>query len=521
MKRRLSAWPRLLTALHVRVTALFLGLLAAIGLVYYFWIVSTVYVVPKLEPEEELWYSTLAAAQMDSLAVLAAGADPQELQEIARQYGEQIAVYEGEVVFFAAGTGQVLAASNPDSLAAAVAPVDPQLLHEMATTAWSFDTIYPDPTYVDGYLNRIFNVAVVKGPDGQPQSYLAGSYRPVRLTVEEALLSTRELWLHAILVSLVGSFLVGWVIMALLTRRIRNLSQAVGALAAGRLSHRVQDSSRDDLGSLGRDFNAMAERLEELIGQLRNKEHFQRQLVANISHDLRTPLASLRGYVEMLSLNEQRPEPVSYRRSLRIINDNCDHMERLISRLLLLSRLDAGQAHCQSEDFRLPELVESVLDRCRAQADERGIGLACRYCDDLPPVHADPLQIGQVLQNLLENGIKFGREKGEVAVELSLVGEARAEDAGSGRDPAAVAVVVRDDGPGIAAEDLPHIFERFYTGDHSRSCKGQSNGLGLAIAARIVENHGSRLAVTSEPGRGACFRFTLRAAAVRSAVFEV
>jgi signal transduction histidine kinase len=496
-------WPRTLTALHVRVPLLFLVLVAAVGSTYYFWMMHTVFATAPLDPEEELWYYELAAVEMDSLALLAVDADRARLEDLARDYGERIVVYEGEIVFFAPETGQVLAASDPDSLPRAIGSVDPQMLRDMATDDWSFATNYPDPSNIDAYVNRIFHVSVVRGEGGAPQAYLAGSYQPVLLTLEDITLDARRLWIQAVLVGLLGAFLVGWIVMAWLTRRIKSLSTAVSCLAAGHLSHRVHDKSPDDLGRLGQDFNTMAARLEQLVDKLRHKEQFQRQLIANISHDLRTPLANLRGNIEVLSLKQTRSQPSDYLRHLKVINASLDHMERLITHLLQLSRLEAGQAPIQGEDFRLPELVESVLDRCRSQAQENRIRLECHYPDDLPLVHGDPLQLGQVLQNLVDNGIKFGRQEGTVTIELAIDHD----------DDDAVSVVVLDDGPGIDPDHLPHIFERFYTGDHSRTHKGRSNGLGLAIAAKIVEGHGSKLTVSSEPDRGARFRFTLDRAA--------
>jgi signal transduction histidine kinase len=495
------AWPPLLTNLHVRVAALFLGLLIVVGAVYYAWMMHTVLAPPKLDPDEKRWYKELASVEMDSLAQVAAGGDRAHLAELALEYGRRIAVYDAEVVFVDAERGRVLAASDPDSLAAAVGQVDVQLLHDMVSTDWSYSTIYPDPSNIDAYVNRIFHVATVAGDDGGPAAYLVGTWRPWILTVDDVTLNSRQLWFQAIIVGLAAAILVGAVVVAWLTRRIRSLSAAVGALAAGDLGHRVRDRSPDDLGRLGRDLNAMAARLETLVGELRNKEQFQSQLIANISHDLRTPMASLRGHIETLSLRGDRAEPATYRRYLDTINENLDQMDRLVGHLLQLSRLDAGQTLFQTEDFRLPELAGSVMAWCGTGARAKGIRLDCRYPADLPLVHADPLQIGQVLQNLVENGIKFGQEGGEIVVDLQPDRDGR------------VAVAVRDDGPGIAPEDLPHIFERFFTGDRSRSRKGQSSGLGLAIAAKIVEGHGSRLTVSSEFGRGACFRFGLPAAA--------
>jgi signal transduction histidine kinase len=494
-------WSRFISSLHVRVTALFLGLLVLVGGVYYVWMDRTVFAPPEQDAAEEYWYAELADAEIDSIAGLARGLTPEQLTALALRYGEGIRGFDAEVVFFDTA-GRALATSEPDSLLEAVGEVDGQMLADMAGPDWAFDEIYPDPTNIDAYVNRIFHVATVPGLDGAAAGFLAGSWRPLIFSEEDVALDPRHLWLQAVLVGLLASFAAGWVIMTWLTRRIQGLSGAVSQFAAGDLTRRVDARGGDEIGQLGRSFNAMAARLETMIEELRNKELFQRQLIANISHDLRTPMASLRGYVETLSLRGASMDPAEYQRYLDIVGDNIQHLDRLVDHLLQLSRLDAGQARFRQEDFPLPELAEGVLARCAAPAEARRISIDCDCPDDLPMVHADPLQIAQVMQNLIENGIKFGREGGQVLVIV--------RDQGDGT----VEIAVRDDGPGIPLEDQPHIFERFFVGDRSRSQKGQSSGLGLAIAAKIIEGHGSELTVESQPGHGACFRFHLPAAAV-------
>ena len=489
-------WSNLTSTLHARVTALFFGVLVLVGAVYYVWMDRTVFAPPSQDAVEEYWYAELSDAEIDSVAAAAAGADEATLAAMARGYGLGIADFDAEVVFFDAD-GRPLAASDPDSLLAAVGKVDPQLLTDMLATDWAFDSIYPDPTNIDAYVNRIFHVAAVPGPDGAPTAYLAGSWRPLIFSEADVALDPRRLWLQAVLVGLLASFAVGWVIMTWLSQRIQVLSSAVSSFASGDLTQRVEANSSDDIGRLGRNFNAMAAQLESLIEELRNKELFQRQLIANISHDLRTPMASLRGYIETMSLRHDTMEPGEYQRYLGIITGNLQHLDRLVDHLLQLSRLDSGQARFQFEDFPFAELADGVLARCAAPAEARRITIDCDCPDDLPMVHADPLQVAQVMQNLIENSIKFGHEGGKVLVIVR-----------TGND-GTVTIAVRDDGPGIELADQPHIFERFFTGDRSRSQKGQSSGLGLAISAKIIEGHGSELTVESQPGHGACFRFRL------------
>lgn len=491
---------RMYDNLHVRVSALFMGLLVVVGAVYYGWMNHMVFAPPAQDEVEEYWYAELADGEVDSLAV-AASDDPARLADMALEYGAGIADFDAEVVFFDA-QGRVLASSDPDSLDEAVGEVDAQMLADMTADDWAFDEIYPDPTNIDAYVNRIFNVAPVTLQGGET-GYLAATWKPLIFSEADVQLDARKLWLQAVLVALAAAFIMGWVVMAWLTRRIRNLSGAVGDLAAGHLSRRVTDPSGDDLGRLGRDFNSMAERLEDLVDDLRGKEEFQRQLVANVSHDLRTPLASVRGYLETLGMRGGRLDDAENRRYLEIMGNNLAHLDRLVDHLLQLSRLESGQARFTLEEFPLPELIEGVLARAENPAAAKQMSITCEVSDDLPLVLADPLQIVQVLQNLVGNAVKFGLDGGHVTVNLRDLGDGHIE------------VAVSDDGPGIAPDVLPHIFERFYTGDEARTAKGQSSGLGLAISQRIVEGHGSRITVESELGRGSTFRFLLRAASGR------
>ena len=501
---------QLTSTLHARASALFLLLIIAVGACYYVWMERTVFALPNQDPAEEHWYDELANAEIDSLAALSAGAegDAVRLQALASEYGARIADYAAEIVFFDAVTGAPVASSDPDSLNRAAGVLDIALLADMTDGEWNFDEVYPDPSNIDAYVNRIYYAAAVPGSDGRPTAYLAGSWKPLIFAEDDINLDARKLWLQAILVGLAGSLLMGWVVLAWLTRRIRKLSAATAALTNGQLSSRVKFKSGDDIGRLGRDFNTMASHLETLIEELRKKELFQRQLIANISHDLRTPMSSLRGYIETLSIRGAGMEPGEYRRYLDIITSNLAHLDRLVDHLLQLSRLDAGQTRVDREDFPLPELIESVLARCLGPAQERSTKLEYTCPRDLPMVHADPLQIGQVLQNLVENGIKFGHDNGLVRLVVKSVGDDLVD------------VAVHDDGPGIPLPEQPRIFERCYSCDPARTRKGQSSGLGLAIAAKIIKAHDSRLTVESEPGRGACFRFQLQAAARQSSVDE-
>lgn len=504
-------WPRFTRTLHFRMSALFLVLLSlAIG-GYYLWIKATVFSAYENDAEKT-WYEDLAEPQLKALAdsLRHAAADSaavsprlRRFRDDVREFGVELAVYD------AAGR---VAASAPDSLALAVPVLDAGLLAKMTADDWDFSS-YPLPHDIEAFENRIFAVEPLAfgEAEGPPAAFLVASYAPLTVGVDDLTSDWRHLGIQALVLILLYAAVTALVVMAWASRRIRHLTRGVALFASGRFDHRVPDRSADEIGSLGRHFNGMAARIQTMVQELSAKEQFQRQLIANISHDLRTPLASLRGYVETLSYDPANLTTQEKRHYLQVIAHNLDHLDRLIEHTLILSRLDSGQTALRLEDFPVAELADSVLQRCAALAERTGVTLSLAIEAECGQVRADALQVGRVLQNLIENGIKFNRPGGSVTVSATAA-------------PAGIRVRVVDDGPGIAAEDLPHIFERFYTGDKSRSRQQdgfrtpdddplrQSSGLGLAIAAKILEAHGRTLEVATVPGEGTTFTFDLPAA---------
>lgn len=488
--------PRFTRSLHFRLSALFLLLMALLAVGYYVWINRTVFRVERAPGEAE-WYDSGAQAELDSLARLMPAPAADRLDSLLVGYGSRVARYGAELALVAAD-GAVIASTRPDSLSRVLLSVSPALLERMARPGWDFES-YPNPYDIDAYENRIFAVAPVRaGPDTTlpVTGWLVGTFRPLSIREGEVESTERRLALHAAVLMLVFAVASVIIIMAWVSRRLNGLSAGLAAFREGDFDHRVVTRSADEIGRLTRDFNAMADRISALIDQLRQAEEYQRQLVANISHDLRTPLASLRGYVEMLGLRGDALPAAERARYLSVLESNVDVLENLIGRMLELSRLDAGRAELRPEEFPLTELCHEVLARCETIAATRGVTLRCAPEGELPPVLADPLRVGQVLQNLVENGIKFNRPGGEVTV-------AAARQAGL------IRIEVRDTGRGIAAEHLPHVFDRFFTADPSRGGENPGAGLGLAIASRIVEAHGDRLEVESRAGEGTVFRFRL------------
>jgi len=277
---------------------------------------------------------------------------------------------------------------------------------------------------------------------------------------------------------------------------------------------RVDARGRDELGALGRSFNEMAATIEADVEKLRLAERMRRDLIGNISHDLRSPLASIQGYLETMGLKDAQLAPEERRRLLDISLRNASRLQKLVEELFELAKLDARQVQPSLEPVQIAELAQDVALKLAPQAEKAGVSLVVDRASELPLVRCDIAMIERVLTNLIENALRFTPPAGSVRVDL-----ARCDDS--------VRVVVADTGAGIEPEDLPHIFDRFYRADKSRDRStgrgpggaestgygGAGAGLGLAIAREMVTLHGSALKVESSPGQGARFSFSLTAGA--------
>jgi two-component system, OmpR family, phosphate regulon sensor histidine kinase PhoR len=230
------------------------------------------------------------------------------------------------------------------------------------------------------------------------------------------------------------------------------------------------------------------------LTRLKQLENARQEFVANVSHELRTPLSLIKGYVETL-LDGARDNPETATRFLQTIDRNTERLTLLIEDLLTISELESGRVQLKLQSVTLAPLVSEVLADFKGRAAAKSITLVNQALD--LAVRADPDRLEQVLGNLVDNAIKYGRTSGTVTV------GGRALDGGQ------VEVSIQDDGPGIPPEALERVFERFYRVDKARSREQGGTGLGLAIVKHIIQNHGGRVWATSELGRGATFYFTI------------
>jgi two-component system, OmpR family, phosphate regulon sensor histidine kinase PhoR len=231
------------------------------------------------------------------------------------------------------------------------------------------------------------------------------------------------------------------------------------------------------------------------LTRLKQLERTREEFVANVSHELRTPLSLIKGYVETL-IEGARNNPEVSEHFLRIIARNAERLDLLIQDLLSISALESGRVQLNLQPVSLRALAEKVLADLKTRAESRSITLK----DEMPDLAAtaDEGRLEQVLANLVDNAIKYGRPQGSVVVSGKMAGDK-------------IEVSIQDDGPGIPAESLDRIFERFYRVDKARSREQGGTGLGLSIVKHIVQNHGGEVWARSEQGKGATFFFTLPA----------
>ncbi len=280
------------------------------------------------------------------------------------------------------------------------------------------------------------------------------------------------------------ALLMGTLLFLRITSPLRKLQQATQALAAGDLEARVPVSSQDELGQVAQSFNQMAARLDQ-------QQQLRKQMVADIAHELRTPISVMQGTLEAMLDGVLKPEPGE----LQGLHAETRRLARLVEDLRLLSLADAGQLTLEHSRLNLSALAERVVSRMEPLAQLRNIALRVES-DPLPDVEGDPDRLAQVLTNLIDNALRYTQPGGQVTIRLA-------------RHDGQVHLTVTDSGPGIPPEELPFVFERFWRGDKSRSRDSGGSGIGLAVVKQLVNLHGGTVNVESQLGKGSVFQVLL------------
>jgi signal transduction histidine kinase len=342
--------------------------------------------------------------------------------------------------------------------------------------------LYP-PSSASNSTNLIFYQSIQGQPSGQGASLTTAP------SPETTFLASvnRSLWL-AVLIAGLTALLLALVFASTLLKPLHTLKAGAHRMEQGDLSQRVAIKAKGEIGALAHAFNAMADSLSRAEGLRRN-------LVSDVAHELRNPLMNIRGTLELLQDEVLEPTP----ETLASLYEETSLLSRLVADLQDLSLAEAGQLCLKRQSISLSEVVSQATHMVQPALARKHLTLCVHIPPDLPCVDADPERVAQILRNLLSNAITHTPGQGEISITASRV-------------ESAVKISVQDSGVGIAPEHLPNLFERFYRADASRARATGGTGLGLAIVKQMVEAHDGQITVESQPGKGACFTFTLPAA---------
>ena len=336
---------------------------------------------------------------------------------------------------------------------------------------------------IDGGDEWLFAGISISGVGSNQYALIVADVRPTQ-SLRALLAEFGTAWMRPVLIAigigLIISVGLSWVMTRTITRPLRNLGEAVDAVARGDLDHQVPVSGPSEMRTVAHAFNLMSE-------EVRATQESQRDFMANVTHDLKTPLTSIQGYSQaIVDGTAKNPSQAA-----EIIHDEAGRLTRMVTDLTDLAHMRARQTRIRQEPVDLAQIVQTVSQKLSVVADKRGIALTT-HIEPAPDVMGDGDQLVQVLNNLLGNAIKYTPGGGTVRVSLWST------------DNSGVSIQVADNGIGIPEQDLPRIFERFYQVDKARG-PSRGTGLGLAIVNEIVQAHEGHISVNSKPGSGTIF----------------
>jgi len=288
---------------------------------------------------------------------------------------------------------------------------------------------------------------------------------------------------------------IGAITFFLITDSICRAAAVVLRFKEGDHTARIEGYAKGNLGMLTTTFNEMADVIVDNFEKVQATDKFRQELIANVSHDLRTPLSIIQGYIETLIIKQHTLDETQKEKYLLTVLDSTQKLSALVAQLFQYSKLEANQVQPEKEQFLLTELASDTLMSYHLQADKRNIRLILDAQNDLPPVFADVALTERVFQNLLDNAMKFTPNGGTITIQLKQI-------------TAGILVRVTDTGIGIAAEEQVYIFER-YKQAAKPGLATNSMGIGLAIVKKILELHHTGIEVDSQPGHGTAFSFVL------------
>lgn len=346
---------------------------------------------------------------------------------------------------------------------------------------------------------NIFSAAAIKDAAGQLEGYvyiiLSGEEQA---SVAAPLQSSYMIRLgkNIFFLCLVSAFLIALLAIRYLTRNLRRIESAVHRFQEGDYDARVETDNEGEFAIVGNTFNQMAEKIRASIDEMKSVDQLRRELIANISHDLRTPLSIIQGFIETLIMKTEVMPAEDRKRHLQTIYNSSERLSALISQLFEYSRLEARQIEPAKEAFNVGELAQDLMHKFSILAATKNIQLALKVPQDLPLIYADLGLVERVFTNLLDNALKFTPEGGLITLEMHA-------------DAEAVKIRVADNGPGIPEAELPFVFDRYRKGKRAGNLRNNGAGLGLAIVKKILELHDQGIQIQSKVKEGTSFIFEL------------
>jgi len=484
-----NAFKKIRESLYWKISGLFLLILVLIGVAY---VVTTISVTRKYFDEATQRLNARVAEQM-LLEVNPFAGDTVNKEAVGKIMHSMMAVNPGLEVYLLDPQGKILSfvVFDQDVKLQSVS-LDPiiKFMEEKGETL-----IYGDDPKNPG-ASSIFSASEVR-EDGVLRGYVymilaSEEYLNITTALQQSYLL--QIGTKFFLITLLFAFVIGLLFLWLLMRSLRDIVVTVKKFDKGDYVHKIPIRSRGELAELASTINIMADTMLRNIEELKEVDKLRRDLIANISHDIRTPIAVIHGYIETLIIKSNTLDAKKQEEYLRTILKSTNKLKRLMSDLFELSKLEARQVNPKMEPFFMFDLLQDATQRYKLIAQEKSISFETEFKSKAPMVCADVAMIERVIQNLIDNALKYTPENGKVKIAMA-------------EEDTHLKVSVSNSGRGISEEEIPKIFDRYYKVDNTRSAHG--TGLGLAIVKNILDIHQSKISVFSERFGITTFSFNL------------
>jgi len=484
-------------SLHARLVAVLLGLLLGLGAIL---ITINFYSTKRYEEEVVQRLNRALASSLVAEDVLLVDGEVNE-QALEHVFHTLMIINPSIEVYLLDLEGRVVQHSSPGKVRHDSIDIEP--IKAFLADGAELPILGDDPR--DEKRHKIFSASVIMVED-RYEGYLYVVLASEAYDSVVQRLQTSHILRLSILVTIVALVLAGIagvVLFSHLTRRLRILAGVVDSFRRSDFSTPVRLEKRpgngDEIDTLTESFEGMSDRIIQQVRTLKQTDELRRELVANVSHDLRTPLASLTGYIETLQLKEGRLTDEERDQYLAVARRQSERLGTLVEELFELARLESRDMKPELEPFPLPELVQDVVLGFQLEAEKKMVSLKLERPTEVPLVSADIGLIQRALSNLIGNALKHTEQGGRVSVFIEpLINK--------------VAVRIEDTGCGIPDAELKQIFDRFYQARNHGEAQSTAGGLGLAIGKRILELHGSAVEAASTVGEGTVFTFSLETA---------